>query len=142
MSGKIGVGIAKDLIEILDGLRKHLSDDERESVEFARKRVAEVEAEEKSRLTPHDYQLAIHSQSACNLSGIVHSFSEVISRIWNEARALGEGTDFVNRHPISRLFAEQIAHLSGAGSPVGGSNDWSKAHEVCEAEAKKAVAAG
>jgi hypothetical protein len=66
-------------------------------------------------LTPADYQCALDVQSACNLSGVVHSFSEIIGRIWEEAhKDLSEkrGTDWVNNHPICRLFAEQISFLS------------------------------
>ena len=59
-----------------------------------------------------DYQSAVDSQGACNLSGIVHSFSEILPRIWEEANSIEEGTDWINRHPICVLFAEQIKHLS------------------------------
>ena len=62
--------------------------------------------------TKLDYQNAIYVQSACNLSGVVHSLSEVLPRIWNEARTSGGGTANVNEHPIVRLYAEQITHLS------------------------------
>ena len=74
-----------------------------------------VKLDTTEKLTPHDYEFAIFAQSACNLSGIVHSFSEVMHKIWNEAHAQGHGTDWVNRHPIARLYAEQITHLTGAG---------------------------
>ncbi len=63
-------------------------------------------------LTKDDYQNALWSQDACNLSGIVRSFHLMLERVWEEARAKGEGTDYVNSHPVSRLFAEQIMHLS------------------------------
>jgi hypothetical protein len=87
-----------------------------------------------ARLTPHDYQGAIDAQSACNLSGIVHSFSSVMTRIWAEAHALGKGTDWANGHPIARLYAEQIAHLTGAGTPSDGES-WTRAHDICAREA-------
>lgn len=86
---------------------------------------------DKDHPTPGDYERALDAQSACNLSGIVHSFSDVLNRIWKEANETGKGTEFVNTHPISRLYAEQITHLSGAGMPEGGSNDYSKAHDIC-----------
>lgn len=70
-------------------------------------------AKEKELLSWRDYDLALASQSACNLSGIVRTFADITVRLWNEARAKGEATDFVNKHPISRLFAEQIYHLAG-----------------------------
>ena len=61
-------------------------------------------------LTKHDYQTAMDVQSACNLSGVILSFARVIVKIPG-------GTDARNRHPICRLYAEQIAHLTGAGMP-------------------------
>jgi hypothetical protein len=71
-----------------------------------------------------DYQNALRTQSACNLSGIVHSFSEMLPKIWAEAREAGEGTDWVNEHPICILFAEQISHLA--------KGDYFEAYKVCE----------
>ncbi len=89
---------------------------------------------DEARLTPHDYQSALDAQSACNLSGIVHSFSSVMTRIWAEANAMGKGTDWVNNHAICRLYAEQIAHLSGAGI-TSHSDSFAKAHDTCTREA-------
>jgi len=66
----------------------------------------------KNGLTPKDYQNALDVQGAVNLSGVVRSFALVTERIWNEARAEGGGTEFVNKHPISRLYAEQINFLA------------------------------
>lgn len=86
--------------------------------------------DDKKHPTPDDYARALDAQSACNLSGIVHSFSDVLSRIWNEANETGKGTEFVNKHPISRLYAEQIAYLSGGGATLDG-DSYSKAHAVC-----------
>ncbi len=82
-------------------------------------------------LVKKDFADAIMSQDACNLSGIVHKFSTVMSRIWMEARERGKGTDWVNNHPICRLYAEQVAHLSGAGIPSNGQS-WDKAWNECE----------
>ena len=75
-------------------------------------------------MTRNDYQKALDSQSACNLSGIVHSLSEVISRIWEEAQEKGKGTDWVNSHPICRLYAEQIYHLTSGTT-------WENAYSQC-----------
>lgn len=81
-------------------------------------------------LTPKDYDMAFNSQSACNLSGIVKWQAGVLDRIWDEANARKQGTDWVNQHPINRLMAEQAAHLSGAG-PCNGSATYSFAYEYC-----------
>ena len=63
-------------------------------------------------LTEVDYNDAIYSQNACNLGALVKSLSAKIDAIWVEARLLGEGTEYVNNHPIVRLFVEQMGHLS------------------------------
>jgi hypothetical protein len=57
---------------------------------------------------------AITVQDAVNLSGVLHSFSEIVTEvIWPEARKQGKGTDFVNRHPIVTLFLSKLASLNG-----------------------------
>jgi hypothetical protein len=63
-------------------------------------------------LTHRDWQLADWSQSACNLSGLAHDLAKVVTKIWAEARQLGEGTDYVNTHPIVRLYVEQMVFLA------------------------------
>ncbi len=71
-----------------------------------------------------DYEDALMVQSACNLSGVVHSFSEILSRLVEEAQKEGKGTDWVNTHPICVLFAEQIKHLTGS--------EYFEAYKACE----------
>lgn len=93
--------------------------------------------DDKGLLTPRDYSDAIFAQSACNLSGIVFSFAQVMQRICNEANAGGHGTDWKNHHPIARLYAEQIAHLSGAGMTSDEGCTYSKAYAECEARSKE-----
>lgn len=66
-------------------------------------------------LTSKHYKDAIDSQNAVNLTGITRSVVQIMDDIWKEASAQNKGTDFVNRHPIVRLFAEQILFLSGGG---------------------------
>jgi len=63
-------------------------------------------------LTAKDYQDAIDVQSACNLGAVVHSFSRVMEKIQATARELNEGTEWINEHPITRLYVEQLKHLS------------------------------
>lgn len=74
-----------------------------------------------------DYQNALNAQSACNLSGVVRSFSEILTRLWEEANENGKGTVWVNRHPICVLFAEQIKHLA--------KGDYFEAYAICEKRA-------
>jgi len=58
-------------------------------------------------------QTALDVQDACNLSGVVQSFAKILTEtLWPEARRINEGTDWVNRHPISQLFASKIEDLT------------------------------
>ena len=63
-------------------------------------------------LTIWDYEKAMTSQNACNASGLIHAMVEVTEKIWVEARLLGKGTEYVNSHPILRLYIEQLQHLN------------------------------
>jgi hypothetical protein len=71
-------------------------------------------------LSKNHFQNAIDAQSAVNLSGITQSLSNTMPHIWEEARAAGHGTEWVNKHPICRLYAEQICFLSGGGGTIDG----------------------
>jgi len=84
-------------------------------------------------LSPKDYQGAIFAQDACNLSGIAISFAEVVKRIWVEARAIEEGTDWVNTHPICVLYASKIGSLAHSEDY----DAYSKAYDLCKTEAEK-----
>lgn len=89
--------------------------------------------------TPADYRMAIASQDACNLSGIVFSFANVMQRICNESHELGHGTDERNHHPICVLYATQIAHLAGlsVGSDLDKEDVYRKAYFICEQRGKE-----
>jgi hypothetical protein len=79
-------------------------------------------------LTKRDYEDAISVQDACNLSGVVHSWSRMMDKIWKESRAMEKGTDFVNRHPINVMFADKVASLTGSNN----FSRYSKAYEECQ----------
>jgi hypothetical protein len=81
-------------------------------------------------LTSLDYQRALDAQTACNASGLIHSLHETIDRIWEEARMNGQGTEWVNTHPILRLYAEQLSFLSSK-------TQYFRAYEICEMRAKE-----
>lgn len=104
---------------------------EREDVERAFGIALRKVSEDKSPLTAHDYRNAVHSQDACNLSGIVFDFARIMQRICNESHALGKGTDWRNEHQIARLFAEQISHLTSK-------RNWREAYLFCQKKAKEA----
>jgi len=79
-------------------------------------------------LTQRDYKTALDIQSACNLSGIVFEFARVMHRICDDTR--DQGTDAKNHHAICRMYAEQIAYLSGGGSCTD-SDSYGKAYDTC-----------
>ena len=75
------------------------------------------------------YKNAIEVQNACNLSGVVHSFSRDIARL----RELnpGMGTAEINSHAICVLYSNKIESL------VGGSFSkayWAAKEAIREAE--------
>lgn len=74
------------------------------------------------------YRLAIGSQNACNLSGLAHDLTGVMQKLWDEAHSLGEGTEYVNRHPVVALFLHQMAHLNRPGCDLLG-DGWLAAWE-------------
>ena len=77
------------------------------------------------------YRNALDVQSTSNLSGVVFQFARDMRRINEEVRANGGGTEQVNRHPVCRLYAEQIAWLTGAGGCVDPST-YREAHDACQ----------
>jgi len=74
-------------------------------------------------------QLAIDVQNACNLSGVAHSFSKVVSELWEHAHEQKKGTDWVNKHPIVQAFADKLASLSHI---QGFNSNAIEAHRLCE----------
>jgi hypothetical protein len=58
-------------------------------------------------------QDSLFAMDACNLSGIVHSFS----RFMTDIRSLEpeRGTEYYNTHPIAQMFATKIIELTRMG---------------------------
>lgn len=57
---------------------------------------------------------SLRVQDACNLSGVVHAFSTIITEVRTRLDSEGQGgTDNVNNHPVCRLFSDKIASLTG-----------------------------
>lgn len=58
-------------------------------------------------------------QNACNLSGVIHSFSSAITRLREIFNDRTKHTDFrfstddINRHIISKLYTSKLLSLSG-----------------------------
>lgn len=74
---------------------------------------------------------ALAVQNACNLSGVVHTFSQTMITL---RKCLEQEPDFstdkLNTHPIAVLYASKIASLTGADS------GFAHAYEQCEKLAK------
>lgn len=59
------------------------------------------------------YRKTLLMLDACNLSGLAHSFSkEILPLIWEEVREGGGGTEQVNKHPLSVLWAMKMLDLA------------------------------
>lgn len=53
-------------------------------------------------------------QNACNLSGVLVSFCQVIREVSARLEAEGKkNTSNINQHPICQLYADKVAHLTG-----------------------------
>ena len=67
-------------------------------------------------MTASPYQMAkdaLAVQDACNLSGVVHGFARLMQHLCDYDNAHGKGTTWRNEHPLSILWADKIAHLTG-----------------------------
>jgi len=85
--------------------------------------------DEKKEKLKRAYEMALLSQSACNLSGLVHSLAYAVELIWQEANEQGQGTDYMNNHPIVRLYVEQMTFLCRA--------DYSASYRACLERSKR-----
>ena len=61
---------------------------------------------------------ALSVQDACNLYGVIHAFLNVMDVLWNEAHRFGKSTDWVNQHPVAKMFANKVVHLTKIGDDV------------------------
>lgn len=55
-------------------------------------------------------------QYACNLSGLVFAFEQCVEDVAEEARRLGHGDEWINRHPIAVLWIDKLDDLSRSRS--------------------------
>jgi|ERR1019366_122372 hypothetical protein len=82
---------------------------------------------------------AIVLQSACNLSGVVHSFSRDISRLrvlLTEELGNEFSTDKLNQHSICVLYAEKINVLTAGYYNAGPDGRFVAAYEWCQEACK------
>ena len=74
------------------------------------------------RVIKRDYIDAMNVQSASNLIGLVHSFINFLERLFNDRyddKINMFSTNDINSHPICRLYAEQIMHLTKGNAEHG-----------------------
>ena len=72
--------------------------------------------------------IALEVQDACNLSGVVLSFSRDISRLRTLLSDLPNfSTEMLNKHPVCVLYSSKIASLTNSES----SEFFHKAYEWC-----------
>ena len=64
-------------------------------------------------LNRDDYTEALQVQNACNLSRVVIAFSRVLQKL----RDSGLGNDAIHSHPLTRVWADKIASLTGIQDP-------------------------
>lgn len=76
-------------------------------------------------------QQCIDTQDACNLSGVAGFLSRSTELLWQQARALGHGTDWVNEHPVCVMLTNKLASLTG--QYYGGDSRFTAAYAWCRA---------
>lgn len=69
-------------------------------------------------------QEALQVQDACNLSGVVNSFSRAIASLRENGIT---DTDSINSHPVSVLYSSKIASLTGSDD----ASTFSRAFSAC-----------
>ena len=84
------------------------------------------------KITSESYQAALDVQDACNLSGIVRAWAVEIDKLNAYARENNKGTEFVNGHPINKLFANKVADLCCAVTFT----EYLAAYDTCKELAK------
>jgi hypothetical protein len=71
-------------------------------------------------------QSALDVQSASNISGVLHSYTQAMVVLRSEMQS----TVDVNQHPISRLYASQVHFLAGMG--LSNPDAYAEAYAECE----------
>jgi len=79
------------------------------------------------------YDLALWSQGACNLRGLLNDVPRFRQAVLDEISS-GEWTGRFEEHPALVLLAEQIYYLTGSG------RRYDQAYAYCKAKAGKTAA--
>jgi hypothetical protein len=82
-------------------------------------------------ISKETWEQGLHSQSACNLSGLAH----FLVRLMHELRGNGiNDTNNLNTHPLVRLVVAQMAHLAYGSFDCNVGNHWQRAFQLAEIE--------
>jgi hypothetical protein len=74
---------------------------------------------------------AILVQDACNLSGVVHSFSAAMTDLRAHLSTQPDfSTDKLNRHPVAQMYASKIASLTGCEDARSFTNAYSECDDI------------
>lgn len=76
-----------------------------------------------------DYEEAINVQDACNLSGVIFEWAEIMQRICDESHKDGKGTDWKNNHPINVLFAHKVYDMVNVHSSLSYDGIFNRAYK-------------
>lgn len=80
-------------------------------------------------------QEALDVQDACNLSGVIHSWSEVITQL--RKILPNGGTQVLSLHPINKLFAAKVIELTCMG--FAKQEKYEEAFRECERMVKEEI---
>ncbi len=64
-------------------------------------------------LTPQMYREALLARNAVNYITVTQSLNRVLPHLWKEALAQEKGIEFVNKHPICRVYVGRLCSLNG-----------------------------
>jgi len=75
---------------------------------------------------------ALDVQDACNLVAVAKSFAVVVSQVRAALNEAGLPSDSVavNKHPIVRVYADKISHLTGRDTDIIAA--FSECHRIAE----------
>ena len=65
-----------------------------------------------TQLSKADWKSALDVQDASNLSGVLHSLTDMSEAIWNDVRDPNSPNYSFNAHPIVRLYVYKLFHLA------------------------------
>ncbi len=76
-----------------------------------------------------EYETALLVKGVSNLSGLVHGLAQAMKLIALEAKEQGRGPEYINNHPIVRVYLEQIKSLCTA--------DYAASYKICKERSRK-----